>query len=166
MIALSVLLSLGFHACAAAAANIPSSEFAALRDLYLATGGNASWTHTRGWNTLDGDGVPSDPCGTPTWYGVSCESDIVTVDGSGTTQQQEACPHVVGIELCEWDLDTGNGLQGTIPESIANLTRLKVHQFRIFNVLNQHSAHPLIIIIPVHHTDILVRTRLGDELGK
>lgn len=86
-----------------AAAAVPPAELAALSDLYFGTGGSASWSETEGWDTLDG-GATTDPCGGE-WYGVTCD---------------EAGKHVVKLELND------NGLDGSLPESIEDLTRVTV----------------------------------------
>ena len=90
---------------------VPPAELGALSDLYFATGGNASWIRTRGWRTLDdGGGGPTDPC-EGYWFGVTCD---------------EAKGHVLGLQLTEPEGYLGNGLDGYLPESIANLTQIKV----------------------------------------
>ena len=98
----------------AAGSGVPASELNALADLYFATGGNASWIRTAGWSTLDEGGTPSDPCD-DAWFGVTCAAG-----GNGRK-------HVVGLDLSLGQLgDLGNGLNGSLPESIGNLTRVKV----------------------------------------
>ena len=82
-----------------AEAAIPKSEKDALIALYQATGGNSSWRISTNWNN-----VKSNAC---LWHGVTCD----TIDGQD---------HVVELDL------GANGLKGTIPESIGNLTRLRV----------------------------------------
>ena len=104
---------------APAACSVPASELAALSDLYFATDGPTSWIRTAGWSTLDGaGGAPSDPCDDDeAWFGVTCAAD-----GNGAGGE-----HVVGLDLSLGQLgDLGNGLNGSLPESIGNLTRVKV----------------------------------------
>ena len=103
---------------APAACSVPASELAALSDLYFATDGPTSWIRTAGWSTLDeAGGAPSDPCDDDeAWFGVTCAAD-----GNGGGE------HVVGLDLSLGQLgDLGNGLDGSLPESIGNLTRVKV----------------------------------------
>ena len=97
-----------------AACSVPAAELAALSDLYFATGGPTSWIRTEGWSTLDeAGGAPTDPCDDDdAWFGVTCAAD-----GNGGE-------HVVGLDLSLGDV--GNGLDGSLPESIGNLTRVKV----------------------------------------
>ncbi|HVS62314.1 MAG TPA: Calx-beta domain-containing protein [Thermoanaerobaculia bacterium] len=77
----------------ALAAQVPSTERAALEALYQATGGQA-WIDDAGWL-----GAPGTEC---SWFGVACEED-----------------NVVALRLIE------NGLVGTIPAEIGDLSRLR-----------------------------------------
>ena len=100
-----------------AACSVPAAELAALSDLYFATGGPTSWIRTAGWSTLEeAGGGPTDPCDDDgAWFGVTCAAD-----GDGGE-------HVVGLDLSLGQLgDVGNGLDGSLPESIGNLTHVKV----------------------------------------
>lgn len=89
-----------------------SGELAALSDFYYSTGGSTSWTITSGWASLD-TGSPSDPCGSPNWFGVNCSANG---------------KHVTTLVLAvDYGLQgSGNGLDGSLPNSLANLTRLEV----------------------------------------
>ena len=92
--------------------SVPASELAALSDLYFATGGPTSWTNRSGWSSLDdAGGDPSDPC---TWFGVTC------------TEEEGGEQRVAGLDLANGQGSDGNGLDGSLPESIGNLTRVKV----------------------------------------
>ena len=96
-------------------ASTPPVELAALRDLYYATGGNETWDRTDGWITLDQSGTaPSDPCDDE-WYGVTCD-----------TANQSGWQHVVELDLSQayGQGTVGNGLDGSLPESIGNLTHV------------------------------------------
>ena|SRR3990167_339947 len=70
----------------------PQEQIDALEEFYTATNG-ATWINKSGW----GDG---DPC-SPTWYGITCVAS-----------------NVVGIEF---PLSGGNGLSGTLPDSLSVL---------------------------------------------
>ena len=108
-------------ALAPAACSVPSAELAALSDLYFATGGPTSWIRTAGWSTLDeAGGAPTDPCDDDdAWFGVTCATD------------RNGGEHVVGLDLSLGQLGVlGNGLDGSLPESIGNLTRAKVRFVR------------------------------------
>ena len=108
---MSALLALA--APPAAFASTPPVEVAALGDLYYATGGNETWNRTDGWLTLDQSSeTPSDPCDDE-WYGVTCD-----------TADQGGGQRVVGLNLSQWDGQIGNGLDGSLPESIGDLTHL------------------------------------------
>ena len=92
-----------------ASAAVPPSELAALSDLYFATNGTSSWIRTTGWATLT-TSTPTDPC-EDGWFGVTCD------EGGG---------HVTGLDLTTAGYVLGNGLVGPLPESLGNLTRIKV----------------------------------------
>ena len=80
-------LGLLFSILVLARGALPLYQRDSLIDFYTATGGN-SWFNSAGWNTS------TDPCGTPVWYGVSCNS----------------APEVTGIGLYR------NNLVGTLPD--------------------------------------------------
>ena len=106
-----------------ASCSVPASELAALSDLYFATDGPTSWIQTAGWSTLDDSvagAAPSDPCDDDeVWFGVTCATD------------RNGGEHVVGLDLSLGQLGVlGNGLDGSLPESIGNLTRAKVRFVR------------------------------------
>lgn len=79
------------------ALHIPTDERAALIDLYQSTDG-PHWKNTSGW--LEGPGTECD------WYGVTCAG----IQSEG---------YVVSLSLFD------NNLSGTIPETLAQLTRLE-----------------------------------------
>ncbi len=74
---------------------IPDSEYDALLDLYNSTGG-PNWSFNDGWLTDN-----------PNWYGVNI------------TWSEATSSHVTGLYL------NYNGLTGTIPSSLGNLTELQ-----------------------------------------
>merc|ERR1712199_75719 len=92
---MALLRSTGFFALILAASTL-GDDHDALMTLFKSTGGE-SWTTSTGW------GSSSDMC---TWFGVQCQTD-----GSGT--------HVISVVL------PGNGLQGGIPNQLAQLKHLK-----------------------------------------
>jgi hypothetical protein len=75
-------------------ADIPNSEREALIEFYKSAGGE-NWNNHDGWN-----GEPGTEC---TWQGVSCDSENT---------------HVTSLSLPQ------NGLNGTIPASLGNLSSL------------------------------------------
>ena len=128
------LLAVAALVLAPAACSVPASELAALSDLYFATGGPTSWIRTEGWSTLDEEsGAPSDPCGTlrdDAWFGVTC-----VADGNGGKR-------VVGLDLSLGQLgDLGNGLDGSLPESIGNLASVKVRNRAERACVRARAAH-------------------------
>ena len=113
--------------CPCASAGVPPAEAAALEDFFYATGGATSWTTTRGWSTLLDGGTPSDPCEDPVWFGVTCDD-------------QQQFQHVVGLDMYSDTGGAGNGLQGTLPESVGNLTHLEVGKSRVAHILVSFSC--------------------------
>lgn len=84
-------------------------EIDALRDLFEATGGSEGlWVNDEGWNQFNNSSKTDlDPCD-GSWVGVSCD-----VNAS----------HVTSLALAR------NSMDGIIPASIANLTRLNYVAF-------------------------------------
>lgn len=93
-----LLFSCALLVAATASAAIPSSERAALVDLYQSTNG-ANWDQNEKWLSSESE------C---TWYGVTCD---------------ETQSNVVDLGLYY------NNLDGTLPASIGNLSRVRSLQF-------------------------------------
>lgn len=89
---------------------LPEDQYTALTDLYQATDGE-SWTENSGW-------LSGDPC-EDSWYGVVCDNQDASV---------------IGLLL------RNNNLDGTLPESSANLTTcITMYEHPSF-VTYQHSS--------------------------
>ena len=89
---------------------VPPEEMDALEALYDATGGD-QWAFNRGWSTLS-TAKPSNPCGSPYWFGVRC----IVVNDTVSRVTQLLLYH--------------NGLVGTVPwAALAPLTKLEYLDF-------------------------------------
>ena len=103
----------------------PTSEIEALSTFYHSTHG-PSWVVNEGWSTLEGQANVTDPCGAPTWHGVTC---VLGNDGFY---------HVVSIAL------RNNGMSGTLPsESLAKLDYLEALDLgnQRYVTLEQNQVH-------------------------
>lgn len=93
----------------------------ALLSFYDAMDG-ASWDNSSGW-AAGAEGTNCDPC---SWYGVECENDrVVCIDLDGNAD-------------CQGNSDGGNGLTGSLPNEISQLTELR----SLFLSYNQVSSIP------------------------
>ena len=103
-------------------ADIPDSEKNALIDLYKSTNGQ-DWSDSKNW--LSNTTSPCD------WYGIQCDAtnshvDQLLLQGNGLTG---SLPDSVGnlTELTVWSMDIPpNNIGGTIPASIGNLAQMFV----------------------------------------
>eukprot|EP01047_Picozoa_sp_COSAG01_P081247 COSAG01_NODE_16121_length_1268_cov_1.437981_2_plen_140_part_01 len=88
---------------AASGGALSRTERGALVDVFESLGG-------RHWRNGTGPGrwLQGDPCEPPGWYGVSCDANRTHV-----------------VELYPSQAQSGNALDGHIPASIGNLTRLR-----------------------------------------
>lgn len=84
--------------------DVPISELNALLEFYQSTNSCSNWTNHTNWNT-------SQPV--KNWYGITTTSEL------GISGQEQVVSIILGF----------NGLCGTIPESIGDLTKLR--DFRI-----------------------------------
>ncbi len=108
-------------------APLNQQDYEALRRLYQGTGGATSWDDTNGWedwdfnsNTLPDESVVAN------WSGVTVDDARVTglyLDGNGLTG---SIPNELGNLSNLRDLDLGeNGLTGSIPPQLENLSNLE-----------------------------------------
>jgi Leucine-rich repeat (LRR) protein len=129
----------GFSLCfltSSLSAAIPASERAALIALYNSTGGG-SWSHNAGWKTpsLDADGFAM-PGTEGSWYGVTLSSDNANLQklDLGNNGLIGTIPPELGNLTSLQELNLGwNNFPGSIPTELGHLTNLK-----ILNLIDSH----------------------------
>lgn len=101
--------------------DIPDIEKASLRRFYSALGGD-SWDNASGWDGLFNATLYSDPCSSPRWHGIDCDSSNSHIsklyfvsNGLAGTLPDDMLDGFTGLE----EVSLGNGaISGTLPASL------------------------------------------------
>jgi hypothetical protein len=113
-----------YFVCFISSPNIPSSEYQALKDLYISTQGN-SWTLrlSSGFSNWHFDSIIQwNPC-SEKWQGVMCTCSTSTGSHLGNIYYDDHVDNFTYCNVKKIFLSLSN-LQGFLPDSIGNLTEL------------------------------------------